>query len=217
MRHKPHAHRHRGISCAHRAEPSASKTRAPRHPPPTPVGNITAMRPHPTPAFAHRPRSRRWVLAWGLSGFVPAWASRRTGWWWGQVQHVTDGDTVWLRQAPTQQAVKVRLAGLDAPEICQHWGRESRQALASVLQRGRWVAVHPLATDVYGRTVAQLWAGGWDVSAWMVAQGHAWADPRDGRLMALQQQAQQAGRGLFASPAASPKAFRRWYGACQAA
>jgi endonuclease YncB( thermonuclease family) len=130
---------------------------------------------------------------------------------------VTDGDTAWFRQALSAQAVKVRLAGLDAPEICQHWGRESRQALASVLQRGRWVAVQPRATDGYGRTVAQVWAGGWDVSAWMVAQGHAWADPRDPRLMALQAQAQQAGRGLFASPAVLPKDFRRWHGSCQAA
>lgn len=136
--------------------------------------------------------------------------------WWGKVQHVSDGDTVWLMRA-NAQAVKVRLAGFDAPEICQHWGQEARQALASVLVTGRWVQVWPQGKDVYERLVAGVWVNGQDLAAWMVFHGHAWADPKNPRLMALQHDAQIQGRGLFASPAALPKVFRQWRGPCHGA
>ena len=46
-----------------------------------------------------------------------------------QVTHVTDGDTLWVRPLAGGEAFKLRLQGLDAPEICQDWGLESRAAL----------------------------------------------------------------------------------------
>jgi hypothetical protein len=42
--------------------------------------------------------------------------------WQGVVTHVRDGDTVWIQSIHGGQTHKVRLQGLDAPEICQAWG-----------------------------------------------------------------------------------------------
>lgn len=154
------------------------------------------------------------VLAWTQPSKSPS--GERNG-WWGQVQHVSDGDTVWLVRVPTRVTVKVRLAGFDAPEICQHWGPQARQALTSLLANGRWVMVWPQGKDVYERMVGAVWVNGQDVAAWMVFHGHAWADPHNPRLMALQLEAQRQGRGLFGSPAALPKDFRRWRGPCHGA
>ncbi|MBS0437681.1 MAG: thermonuclease family protein, partial [Proteobacteria bacterium] len=49
----------------------------------------------------------------------------------GIVTHVSDGDTVWVKRddAPRRKPVKLRLAGIDAPERCQPWGAEASAAL----------------------------------------------------------------------------------------
>lgn len=146
---------------------------------------------------------------------APKQAVASFGWRWASVHHVTDGDTVWVRFQGEREPVKLRLQGMDAPELCQFWGVESRAALAGALPLGRWVAVRRLATDLYGREVAEVWAGGVSVSAWMVSEGHAWADERQARLMALQRSAQMGRRGLFGTPAVRPQDFRRWRGTCQ--
>ena len=39
--------------------------------------------------------------------------------WPGVVTHVSDGDTVWVQPLQGGEAYKVRLLGIDAPEICQ--------------------------------------------------------------------------------------------------
>ena len=42
----------------------------------------------------------------------------------GKVLKVSDGDTIWVLD--TKEKVKVRLLGIDAPEIKQAFGEESR-------------------------------------------------------------------------------------------
>jgi endonuclease YncB( thermonuclease family) len=54
--------------------------------------------------------------------------------WLGVVTYVSDGDTVWVQPLQGGKAHKVRLLGIDAPEICQPWGPQSRAALHAVLQ-----------------------------------------------------------------------------------
>ncbi len=54
--------------------------------------------------------------------------------WPGVVTHVSDGDTVWVQPLHGGEAHKVRLLGIDAPEICQPWGPQSRAALHAALQ-----------------------------------------------------------------------------------
>ena len=72
----------------------------------------------------------------------------------GVVTHVTDGDTLWVRPeggAP----VKVRLQGIDAPERCQAWGPQAREALAARVLH-RQVHVRTRAKDAYRRTIGTV-------------------------------------------------------------
>ncbi len=138
--------------------------------------------------------------------------------WPGVVTHVSDGDTVWVQVMQSGQIVKVRLQGVDAPEICQAWGPQSRNALHAALY-AQVIDVQGRYHDSYGRLLARLSYQGRDISAWMVTQGHAWSDHYRGRqgLYAEQQAAAQAQRlGLFADPhAVQPRWFRKQFGSCQ--
>lgn len=137
----------------------------------------------------------------------------------GEVVHVTDGDTLWVRpDGGRDRPVKLRLQGIDAPERCQAWGAEATAALGARLLH-RHVQVRTRARDVYGRSVASVSLAGQDVGAWMVSQGHAWSESyrrRRGPYSAEEQQARAARRGLFADGAAlPPRRFRREHGACR--
>ena len=58
-------------------------------------------------------------------------------------------------------------------------------------------------TDKYGRTVGRIYVGGTNVNAEMVKRGAAWAYRqylKDQSLLALEQQAKTAKRGLWALP-----------------
>ena len=137
--------------------------------------------------------------------------------WPGIVTHVSDGDTVWVQPLKGGEAKKIRLLGLDAPEVCQAWGPQSRDALHGVLQ-GQLVEVRGRQRDTYGRVLANISYQGHDVGAWMVVQGHAWSSTyqqRSGPYDALQMQAQNQHLGLFADGQAEPpREFRKRVGAC---
>jgi micrococcal nuclease len=152
-----------------------------------------------------------WVCSVGLFVATPVQA------WQGVVTHVSDGDTVWVQPLQGGEAYKVRLLGIDAPEICQPWGPQARQALTEVLQ-GQVVDVQGRARDMYGRLLAQLSRQGQDVGAWMVAQGYAWSygyQRRAGGYDALQAMAQSQHLGLFAdAQALQPRWFRKQFGSC---
>lgn len=135
-----------------------------------------------------------------------------------QVAYITDGDTLWVRPLTGGAPFKVRLEGLDAPEICQAWGAQSRDALTARLgHQNVVVAIHRY--DDYGRAVAKIDLGGEDVAAWMVREGHAWSyryRRSRGPYAAEEAQARRARRGLFAGTALEyPRAFRRRHGSCK--
>ena len=138
--------------------------------------------------------------------------------WQGVVTHVSDGDTVWVQPLlHGGEAHKVRLLGIDAPEICQPWGPQSRAALHAALQ-GQVVEVRARKRDSYGRLLAQLSRQGNDVGAWMVGQGYAWSysyKSNAGPYEALQLQAQTQHLGLFSDGRAlQPRWFRKRFGSC---
>ena len=145
------------------------------------------------------------------------WASTSALAWSGIVTHVSDGDTVWVQALKGGEAKKIRLLGLDAPEVCQAWGPQSREALHGLLQ-GQMVEVKGHYRDTYGRLLARLSRQGHDVGAWMVAHGHAWSSTyqqRAGPYDALQMQAQNQHLGLFADGrAVLPRVFRKRFGSC---
>lgn len=135
----------------------------------------------------------------------------------GVVSHVTDGDTLWVRPASGAAPVQVRLQGIDAPEICQAFGHQARDALAAHVQQHQ-VQVTVRARDAYHRTVARVTLNGQDLGAWLVSGGHAWSGryrQRTGPYAAQEAQARQARRGLWSAAAPQePRAFRKRHGSC---
>ncbi len=133
----------------------------------------------------------------------------------GVVNHVTDGDTLWVRPA-SGPPVQVRIHGLDAPELCQPFGPQARDALAArVLDRTVRVATR--ARDRYQRSVGTVNLEGQDVGAWLVGRGLAWSARYRGRAGPYareEAQARQARLGLWAAGAVEPRAFRRRHGSC---
>jgi micrococcal nuclease len=128
------------------------------------------------------------------------------------VKHVTDGDTIWVSVGGNQKAIDVRIQGIDAPEICQDYGRVAAGALLQHLQR-KTVNVAGRAQDKYGRMVAKITLNGHDVSAWLVENGYAWSYHNKRSLGPYGKQetaARLARRGLWASGSPiEPKVFRK--------
>ncbi|MBI5275068.1 MAG: thermonuclease family protein [Burkholderiales bacterium] len=135
----------------------------------------------------------------------------------GHVTHVSDGDTIWVRPERGGAPLAVRLEGIDAPELCQPHGLQARDALARRVLR-QPVSVQATGRDDYGRLLARVHAGGSDVGARLVRQGHAWSYRfrRDrGPYAKEERAARQARRGLWADPSPmEPRAFRRQHGPC---
>lgn len=135
----------------------------------------------------------------------------------GVVTHVSDGDTLWVRPASGGEPRKLRLQGIDAPEICQAFGPQSRDALASRLLH-QPVVVSTRARDTYGRLLGRISRDGEDMGAWMVSRGYAWSyhyRRNPGPYAAQQWQAQMQRRGLWAGGGAmEPREFRKRHGAC---
>ncbi len=136
----------------------------------------------------------------------------------GTVTHVSDGDTLWVRPASGGKPVQVRIVDIDAPEGCQRFGPEARQALRDRVLR-QPVQVRSRGRDDYRRTLAQVRHRGEDLGAWLVREGHAWSSTfkgRKGPYDRLQAQARQARRGLWSTPGAvEPRHFRRQHGRCR--
>lgn len=90
----------------------------------------------------------------------------------GQVMRVVDGDTVEVMRGGGE-TMSVHLAGIDAPERDQEYGREAAAALAGMLA-GRTVRVRVLAVDRYKRPIVLLNLNGVDVAESLVRSGSAW-------------------------------------------
>lgn len=151
------------------------------------------------------------VVLLALFAIAPAGARTLSG----IVNHVSDGDTLWVRPAGSPP-VQVRIQGLDAPEICQPFGPQARDALAARVLH-RTVRVSTRARDMYQRSVGSVSVEGQDVGAWLVAGGFAWSARHRGRAGPYAReevQARQARRGLWAAAAVEPRNFRRRHGAC---
>ena len=162
----------------------------------------------------------RWLVKLCLATFciLPSGVAAAENWsaW---VSWVMDGDTVMLVREGQKEPVKLRIDGIDAPEICQPGGPEARDAMIRLALR-KPVKVLDLGHDVYGRQVGRLSVEGVDLGAEMVDSGMAWAyrfRTGKGPYAALQREAEKQKRGLFAAPEVpmSPPVFRKFHGACQ--
>lgn len=89
----------------------------------------------------------------------------------GQVVGITDGDTVTV--LVDRREVKVRVAGIDAPEKKQAFGQRSKEHLSDCAF-GKAVSVQWNKTDRYGRTIGKVVSGGVDCGLRQVQDGMAW-------------------------------------------
>jgi endonuclease YncB( thermonuclease family) len=139
-----------------------------------------------------RLRARVAALVAGLLLAVPSWAELS-----GRVVAVHDGDTITVLVAGRD--IRVRLAGIDAPERGQPFRNASRNALEAQVA-GREVRVVERGRDGYGRVLGRVYVGPVDVNAEQVRAGYAWVFRRfvqDPALLALEAEAKAAQRGLW--------------------
>lgn len=90
----------------------------------------------------------------------------------GKVISIHDGDTITILQ--DKQQIKVRLFGIDAPELKQPYGKKSKQFLANLIA-GEVVEVDENGKDRYKRTIGTFYLNDKDINAQMVENGYAWA------------------------------------------
>lgn len=137
--------------------------------------------------------------------------------WYGRVTHVWDGDTLWVRPDDGGRPRKLRLHGIDAPELCQAHGVAARDALRRQAL-GQRVQVQTLREDDYGRALVRLQLHGQDPAAQLVRDGHAWSyryRRHPGPYVREEGEARAARRGLFAADRPErPYDFRRRHGPC---
>ena len=89
------------------------------------------------------------LLIVALAFPLPAYA------WPGTVLDVHDGDRMIVApMGDVRTPLKIRLYGIDAPELEQKGGPQSRDHLLSLVRPGQDVEVIKMSTDKYGRTVA---------------------------------------------------------------
>ena len=135
----------------------------------------------------------------------------------GIVTRVVDGDTIWVNTGQNAHPLKVRILGIDAPEICQTGGDLSREALKQRVL-GQFVTVSFKRYDIYGRSLASVVWQSEDVGRWMVVNGYAWSyrfHRSAGPYATEQMQAVYARRGIFsAGTAQNPRTFRKRHGSC---
>jgi hypothetical protein len=113
--------------------------------------------------------------------------------------------------------VELRLEGIDAPEICQAWGPEAKQALADLVL-GRQVSVKTSGRDTHGRTLGTVYLGTQNINKTLVQEGHAWSTRYKydrGPYVADERMAKALSRGLNRDGGAiMPRDFRRLSGPC---
>ena len=90
----------------------------------------------------------------------------------GKVIRVIDGDTIYVRDYDNKTH-KIRLAGIDAPEMSQPYGKESRSHLLELMY-GKEVFIEAKKNDRYGRIIGTAFHKGIDLNLVQVKVGMAW-------------------------------------------
>jgi endonuclease YncB( thermonuclease family) len=90
----------------------------------------------------------------------------------GLVVGVSDGDSLTLLDAEKRQH-KIRLQGIDAPEMKQAYGQKSKESLSKLVYN-KTIQVHWSKKDRFGRTVGKVMLGDIDICLEQVRRGMAW-------------------------------------------
>lgn len=122
---------------------------------------------------------------------------------------IYDGDTI-TALTSQKEKIKIRLYGIDAPELKQPFGKASKRHLIDLISN-KSLNINAKGKDKYGRTLAVLYSGDQDINAQMVIDGYAWAyDKFSKDYVAFQQNAQSLKKGLWIDKdVVHPSDFRR--------
>ena len=124
----------------------------------------------------------------------------------GKAIRIIDGDS--LKVMHNGLAEEIRLNGIDCPENSQAFGHRAKE-LTSDLAFGKEVTANTFGYDKYGRTIADvILPGGVNLNQELVKAGMCWwyreYAPNDTVLGALEREARDAKRGLWADPEPVP-------------
>jgi micrococcal nuclease len=110
---------------------------------------------------------------------------------------VVDGDTI--RAEAKGKEIKIRLVEIDAPEMNQPFGAQSKNFLKRLLYE-KDVTLIAQGEDRYGRTLGEIYANGESANALMIKSGFAWVYDiyvKDSSLYKYQDQAKAENLGLW--------------------
>lgn len=144
------------------------------------------------------------AIKWVLPAFLVLLLSS-SGWtkdFTSEVVGVLDGDTIEVLH--NQLPERIRLNGIDCPEKGQAYGQKAKQA-ASALAFGKEATIQTHGHDKYRRTIGDvILPDGMNLNQELVKQGWCWwyrkYAPRDTVLEALESEAREAKRGIWADP-----------------
>ena len=142
------------------------------------------------------------AIAIGVAGAAaePRQAERLTG----KVVSVHDGDTLTVLVDGRQ--VKVRLQGIDSPELGQAYGQAAKRRLSD-LAFGQAAEIEVSGKDRWSRTLGTVSVNGERLAETMISDGLAWHYRRysdDEQLAAAERAAKAARRGLWSDKAPVP-------------
>ena len=117
--------------------------------------------------------------------------------------YVIDGDTL------ARGDWRIRIYGMDAPESDQPGGSQATEQMRTLVE-GKTLHILPKDVDIYGRLVARVRTGQYDVGAEMVKSGHAVATSDFTRAYSsAERDARKTRSGLWKTGAITdPKAWR---------
>ena len=123
---------------------------------------------------------------------------------------ITDGDTIKVQNAE-RETLKVRLANIDAPELGQDYGQESKQLLKRMIA-GKKVSLNCPTKDRYRRLICTIRHRGKDINKEMIEKGGAWVYRRYYKgqdYIDAEARAKRNKRGLWSKKAIPPWEYRR--------
>lgn len=132
----------------------------------------------------------------------------------GKVSRVIDGDTIELlaKENPYNHItkLKIRLYGIDAPELKQAYGKEAKEYLSALILKQE-VSLIIENKDKYDRFVSTLFLKGQDINKEMVKNGYAHAyESFSNKYLTEQADAKMFKLGLWQDERVmSPSEFRR--------
>ena len=123
----------------------------------------------------------------------------------GKVVFIPDGDTIIIENLSRKQ-FKIRLEHIDAPDISQAYGEESKEFLMSLIF-GKTVSVVTDKKDKYGRHVGIVFYGWKNINLASIKAGMAWYTSRysnEEDFEEAEKEAREELNGLWEDPSPTP-------------